>query len=307
MTAGPHDEAAGQAGGVIVGIDAGGSSTRARAVAHGQLVYQGAGGPGNPLAADEQTLQASYAAALAGCPRPARVAACVSGTASQAPRARIAGLLAGYFPDAVVQVVPDYVAAVLAAPRDTDVAVIAGTGSLVCSRAPDGTYAISGGRGWILGDHGSAARLGRAALEWFLDDPAAAPASLAAAVEDSFGSRDWRAIVSAVNSAASPAAMLARAAPLLTAAADEGARWAADRLDAEMTALAATAARHAEQHVPGPAVVRVALTGGVWTSRTARSDFAAALQRLCARPVIVTRSPGDPIEGAVRLAESMRP
>jgi glucosamine kinase len=307
------------AGRVLVGIDAGGSSTRARAVAagHGQVIYEGAGGPGNPLAADEQTLRASYGAALAGCPSPTHVGACVAGTGSAAQRARIAGLLAGYFPGAMVRVVPDFVAAFLAAPRDTDVCVIAGTGSLACSKAPDGSYAVSGGRGWILGDHGSASRLGRAALEWFVGDPAAVPADFAAAVEEMFGSGDWRRIVSAVNCAASPAALLARAAPLLTAAAERGAKWSVERLEAEMTALASTAVRHIEQHISGPALVptpepepvpvpvRVALAGGVWASPRAESTFCAAMERLSERQVIVRRSPGDPVEGAVRLAESM--
>src|SRR5262249_47577599 len=83
----------------------------------------------------------------------------------------------GRSPGADSQGAPDYVAAFLAAPRGTDACIVAGTGSVVCSRAADGGYRVSGGRGWILGDHGSAARLGRAALEHFVNHPAAVPAS----------------------------------------------------------------------------------------------------------------------------------
>jgi hypothetical protein len=54
--------------GVVGGIDAGGSSTWARAVDRGVVVHEGIGGPGNPIAADRQALRASYGAALAGCP-----------------------------------------------------------------------------------------------------------------------------------------------------------------------------------------------------------------------------------------------
>jgi N-acetylglucosamine kinase-like BadF-type ATPase len=293
-------------GDVVVGIDAGGSSTRARATRQGAVVYEGSGGPGNPLAADSETVRASYRMALAGCPAAAKVAACVSGTRGRAQREQIAGLLAGRFPGADIQVVPDYVAAFLAAPTGTDACVVAGTGSVVCSRAEDGSYQVSGGRGWILGDHGSAARLGRAALEHFVTHPAAVSPSFAATIGEIFGDGGWRSVVGAVQTARNPAPLLARAAPLLTAAAETRQCWATEQLEAEMTALAVTAARHIEQHIHGAPEVHVALCGGVWASRLARCSLTSAMARASSRRVIVTRSSSDPIEGAVRLAGSIR-
>lgn len=291
---------------VVVGIDAGGSRTRARAARQGAVVYEGSGGPGNPLTADSETVRASYRVALAGCPAAARVAACVSGARGQAQREQITGLLAGRFPGADIQVAPDYVAAFLAAPKGTDACVVAGTGSVVCSRTADGGYRVSGGRGWILGDHGSAARLGRAALEHFVDHPATVAPPFAAAIGEIFGDSDWRSVVRAVQTARNPAPLLARAAPLLTGAAQAQQRWAAEQLDAEMTALAATAARHIEQYIRGTQEVRIALCGGVWASRIARSSFTSAMARASSCLAIVARSPSDPIEGAVRLAGSIR-
>jgi N-acetylglucosamine kinase-like BadF-type ATPase len=292
---------------VVLGIDAGGSRTRARATRHGKVIYEGAGGPGNPFTTDLETLHASYLAALGGCPLPARVAACVSGAGRESRRAQITALLTDRFPGADVLVVPDYVAAFLAAPAGTDVCVVAGTGSVVCSEAADGTYPVSGGQGWILGDHGSATRLGRAALEQFVADPASANPSFTVAVEREFGASDWRLVVSAVSSARNPAPLLARAAPLLTAAAESSVPWAVDCLDAEMTTLAATAAGHIERHLSGAAELSVALSGGVWSSPLARSALIAALAQRCRCPVRVTRSSRDPVEGAVRLAARMRP
>jgi glucosamine kinase len=289
---------------VIVGIDAGGSSTRARAMAHGRVVHDGTGGPGNPVGSAEQTLEASYAAALAGCPAPDHVAACVSGAAGPEQRARITRLLAGLLPGAAVQVLPDYVAAAIAAPAGADLVVIAGTGSLVCSRTPDGSYQTSGGRGWIVGDRGSAASLGRALLEWFSDDPGSAGARIAVAVERQLGSADWRAIVRCLSTATSPAALLARAAPVLTCAAEHGASWASELLDQEMAALAGLAGRHIKRHLAGREVTRVALSGGVWNSAAAESSFTAAMKR--AHPGLeVTRSRLSPLDGALRLAETM--
>ena len=292
-------------GDVVVGIDAGGSRTRARATRQGAVVYEGSGGPGNPLTADPETVRASYRAALAGCPAAATVAACVSGARGQAQREQIAGLLAGRFPGADIQVAPDYVAAFLAARMGTDACIVAGTGSVVCSRAADGSYQVSGGRGWILGDHGSAARLGRAALEHFVNHLAAVPSSFAASIGEIFGDSDWRSVVRAVQTAPNPAPLLARATPLLTAAAQTRQPWATDLLDPEMTALAATAAGHIERHIHGAPKVDVALCGGVWASQIALSSLTSALARASGCPVSVTRSLSDPIEGAVRLAGSI--
>jgi N-acetylglucosamine kinase-like BadF-type ATPase len=303
---GQNDNMPSKARDVVVGIDAGGSSTRARATRQDTVVFEGSGGPGNPLTADQETVRASYRMALAGCPAAGRVAACVSGTRGRAQRAQIAGLLAGRFPGADIHVAPDYVAAFLAAPEGTDACIVAGTGSVVCSSGGDGGYLVSGGLGWILGDHGSAARLGRAALEHFVNHPAAVPASFTAAIGEIFGDSDRRSVVRAVQTARNPAPLLARAAPLLTAAAQTQQPWATERLDAEMTALAATAARHIEQHIPATPEVHVALCGGVWASQIARSSLISALAGASRRRAVVTRSPGDPLEGAVRLARSIR-
>lgn len=289
---------------VVIGIDAGGSATRARAVARGQVLPDGKGGPGNPLATDSQTLSASYAAALANYPEPDYIAACVSGTENPQQRIRISELLNTIFPNAVVQVHPDYVAAVMAAPADADLVVIAGTGSVVCSRTPEGDYVTSGGAGWILSDFGSAARLGRSALEWFCDDPAGASPEFSADIGSLLGSSDCRNVLSALSATPSPPAFLASAAPLLTRAVARGERWAAVRLQREMSTLAATAARHIERHLHQQEITRVALSGGVWRSPEAETCFTAAMTRT--RPgTVIVRSSLSPLDGAVRLADSM--
>jgi N-acetylglucosamine kinase-like BadF-type ATPase len=307
VTACPADEGEGEREEVIVGIDAGGSSTRARAVKRCGPVFEGVGGPGNPVAANPEAIRASYQAALDGCPAATRVAACVSGGGGEAARAQIADLLAHRFPGASVHVAPDYVAAFAAASPGRDLCIVAGTGSVVCSRGADGSFRVSGGRGWILGDHGGAARLGRAALEHYVADIVDVPASFAAAVRELFGDDDWRSVVRAVHAAPNPAPLLAKAAPLLTGAAESGQQWAIEQLSAEMSALAATAARHIDQYLTAAAgtdTVDIALSGGIWSSAAARSALDAALRRASDRALTVTRSLADPLAGAVRLAET---
>jgi glucosamine kinase len=291
--------------GVVVGIDAGGSSTRARAVDWGVVVHEGIGGPGNPIAADRQTLLDSYGAALAGCPPASRVVACVSGAGGSAERDQLRALLAGLIPGARIDVRPDYVAAVAAADEGTDVTIIAGTGSLICSRNPGGTFAVSGGRTWILGDHGSAARLGRCLLEWYCNDPDAAQGEFAVRVASAVGDSDWRQIVKLIRAAANPGALLARAAPILTSAAQAGHQWAIERLDAELALLAAATMRHIDRHLNSRDPVRAALAGGVWTSDLARSRFTAALSQLGPPAVLAEPSRLSPLDGAVRLAENL--
>jgi len=51
--------AEGGAADLVVGIDAGGTSTRARGVRYGHVVHEGTGGPGNPIAVDPAALRAS--------------------------------------------------------------------------------------------------------------------------------------------------------------------------------------------------------------------------------------------------------
>lgn len=290
---------------VAVGIDAGGSSTRARAVDRGVVVHEGIGGPGNPIAVDRQTLRASYGAALAGCPPAAQVVACVSGAGGAEERDQIRALLAELVPCTRTQVQPDYVAAVAAAPEGTDVTVIAGTGSLICSRNAGGTFAVTGGRTWILGDHGCAARLGRTLLEWYCNEPDAVQGELAASVAGAVGDRDWRQIVKLIRADANPAALLARAAPILTSAAQAGHQWAIERLDAELAMLAAATMRHIGRHLGARDTVRAALAGGVWNSSLATSSFAIALSQLGPPTVLAARSPLSPLDGAVRLAANL--
>jgi len=290
---------------VVLGIDAGGTRMRARAVVGTQVVFEGRGGPGNPLMVAQETLSASYDAALRGCPEPSRVGACVAGTRDAEARDRVVRLLRGHFPAAELHVVPDYVATFHAAPDETDVCVIAGTGSLICSYTA-GAYSLSGGYGWILGDHGGASRLGRAALEWIADNPACLGSrDLGGEIEALFSTRDMRRLVTLLHSSPAPAEFLARAAVTLTRRAEDGELWAVERLTHEMTLLARDVGAHVAAHFSDRPQVSVALSGGVWSSSAATGIFVDRLAKACPAAVSVARSRHEPIVGAVRFASSI--
>jgi glucosamine kinase len=283
---------------VVVGIDAGGTRTRALARHGDGVVHQGEGGPGNPLSTSARHLARSFAEALDGCPDPAIVAVCAAGAAGADGRGRIERLIRQRFPGVTVVVAPDYVAALMAAGADADVVVVAGTGSVVCSRADAGTARVSGGHGWIVGDHGSAARLGRSVLDHHCA-AAGVDATLAAAMHTAYGTSEPARLIAALHGSEAPAAFLARAAPVLTAAALDGHPWAIATLDRQMQALAVTTCAHVERW-SHPAA-RIALCGGVWRSAAARVAFERAIVRRLPRASVAACAT-TPTEGAVALA-----
>jgi N-acetylglucosamine kinase-like BadF-type ATPase len=285
---------------IALGIDAGGTATRACAVLDRRVVHEGSSGPGNPLAVDGAALLDHYEAALAGCPEPAVVAACVAGAGDPRARAHVEQLLRVRFPRSPVHVLPDYAAAWAAAPEEVDAVIVAGTGSIVCTRRGDGTFRVSGGLGWVIGDHGSAARLGRALLDWHGSSyPEPVPPFVVEALGSVYGTAEARLLARALGAAPAPAAYLARSAPALTAAAGAGHAHARELVAAEMRLLAATTASHL-----GDGGRRVALAGGVWRSDVCREAFAAALAELAAGST-TTLTRRRPVEGAVLLAEEL--
>lgn len=286
MTAGP----------VVVGIDGGGGHVGAVALADGEVVFRGEGGPGNPLAVDRKTLERSYADALVDCPSPTHVGVCAAGAGSQTGREVLTELVERRFPSAAVRVGADYMAVLFAA-AGYDLWVMAGTGSVIAS-IDGATVRSSGGRGWLLGDHGSASRLGRALLEVYVNDPDPA---LAAKIEEVAGTADWPSLVTRAQSGSQPAAWMARFAPLLTGYAQVGVPWAAAVLDVEMAGLAATTAAHARAWLMGRTALSVCLTGGVWRSVSASAAFEAELRRYLPQISVEVRQVDAPV-GAAQFA-----
>lgn len=288
-------------GALTVGIDAGGSHVDAVAVNGREVVFRGRGGPGNPMGTDRTVLAKSYRDALAGCPTPERVGACVAGCGAPKGKALVTELLSGLLPGVALVVGPDYLAAIHAAPVH-DMWVIAGTGSLVASWDTL-AVSVSGGRGWLLGDHGSAARLGRALLERYVDDPGADPA-LAAQVAAVAGTSDWREIVRQVQSGLAPGAWMAQFASLLCHRAESGDRWAAACLDQQMAALAEATGRHARSKLGRSDDLSVRLVGGVWRSSAATHAFEQFLGAVLSRPSVVSEPDLDLSLGAAAYAWS---
>lgn len=151
--------------GSFLGLDIGGSSSRARLVEDGQVVAE-ADGPGANVAVLPPDLVQSRLGALLSNMGAMRPDACCAGSAGAevpAGRERLAKLLASILPGCRVTVVHDARLVLAAAGVVSGIALISGTGSVAYGRDRDGREARAGGWGWLIGDDGSAAWLARKA------------------------------------------------------------------------------------------------------------------------------------------------
>lgn len=296
---------------LIVGVDGGGSKTRAL-VADGELRVLGEAAAGSSnvqsvgLDGAARAIGEAVAAALAaaGAPGARASAVCLglAGVGRPAQRERVAAWAAGAFGGAPCAVVTD-LEPVLAAgtPVGWGVAVIAGTGSSCLARAPGGPPLRVGGWGHLLGDEGSGYDLARRALRLATQtaDGRADAHALLRAVLDHYGAPAADALVGLAYADTAPATVAAVARPViaLAEAGDAHARALLDATAADLALLAATAARRL-----GLDAAPLALAGGLLgASPYLRDRLAAALAPALAPATYVA----DPARGTLVLARRL--
>lgn len=289
---------------VYLGLDCGGSTCRALALdATGEPIFWAQGGSANLANTPDDTLQRSLSKALEGAPTPDFVCGCFAGLIDQNHRQKAENLIRSFVPNAPLRLEPDYAAALRACPEGTTLCVIAGTGSIVCSRS-EGQLVRSGGGGFLLGDEGSGFRYGRAALRHFLNDPKEASEDLRGAIEQLFGTLEPGEIVQKVYKAAAPAALLAHLSASLLYDASQKAPYAVSCLQEETRALADTAIRHHARYHKEVQSPLIGLAGGMWKRQMVRDAFAAALGTSLPHAT-VRKSEMPPARGAALLAMEM--
>ena len=192
-------------------------------------------------------------------------------------------------------------------PDGWGLAVIAGTGSIAFTLDAQGRDSRAGGWGYLLGDEGSAFRLGllglRAACR--AADHVGEPTALLPALLKELGSQDPREFIPAVYRGKWDKAAIAALAPLVLATAAAGDAIATGIFEQETHELARTAAGAVRVGGLPLEGVPVALTGGlVVESAVYRERFLSQL-RACG----VTPGPvgvvDDPVVGAVVLARKL--
>ncbi|MEU8764159.1 BadF/BadG/BcrA/BcrD ATPase family protein [Streptomyces sp. NPDC048659] len=292
----------------VVGVDAGGTRTRARLAeaAGGRVLGEGAGGPGNALSVPPDALARHLAEALRGAlpPGGGSVAAVLGGFAGGGPgggreRAHAAltaaldlvGVRAGR-----VEVRGDADVAFAAGtgtPAD-GLVLIAGTGAAAARVAGRRAVRAADGDGWLLGDAGSGFWLGREALRAVLRalDGRGPATALTGPVAALCGGLTKEHVVRYAY-AAEPV-RLAALSPLVVEAAAGGDEVASALLDEAAAELAATVTALAPR--PGEPLV---VTGGLL------GPGGPLLPRLRARvaPLGLVPDPvRDGLAGAVALA-----
>lgn len=298
---------------LFVGMDVGGTRSRAAVVdAAGRLRGAAQGPGGNPMSHPPEqafrTMATALGAALEGL-EAAHVRAAVIGLAGggSLPRTRMQEALAGLSTSTGIGCLPVVVGDVVAAfaagtPSPDGTVLIAGTGAVAARII--GWVHVDGvdGHGWLLGDRGSAFWLGRCAARAALAalDGRQEKTVLLAAVTEALlgtprsGAGTAEQIVTAVHAAAPIA--LAALAPLVSTAAGAGDAVALRIVDAAAAALVADVAA-----IRAPDDVTPIVLGG---SVAAGDNPVAELtrKRLEAHWPSLTVIAGDAARGAAWLA-----
>ena len=295
---------------VAVGVDAGGTATRALVSSNGHPAgaAEGAGANATTLGTDDaaDAILTVVRKALAHR-RPAAVVVGAAGAGRRSVSAELEELIAAAFPAARVSVGDDAVIALRAAiPAGPGVVLIAGTGSIAYAENGERRARI-GGLGYLAGDEGSAYAIGLAAVRLYgrvLDGRARADETTDL-VARALDAPDRDAYLDALYDVPHAPATIAALAPGIIAFAGKGNRAAAkivQQAGLELGELVKSAARAVGLHEASP---RVALAGGLLTENS--------LLTFLLETRIVGDLPGAEIlrgrdgaaTGALRLAEAL--
>ncbi|MEV5715747.1 BadF/BadG/BcrA/BcrD ATPase family protein [Amycolatopsis mediterranei] len=300
-----------------VGVDAGGTSTRAALVdATGAVLGTGRGDGANPNAHAPEVAADRIAGAITaalGAHDPGAVRACVVGMAGvsklsdQGVAAVFTATWARIGLTCPVRTVADAeVAYASATPAPDGTVVVAGTGSIVGRIRKRRLAGTTGGYGWLLGDEGSAFWLGREAVRSTLEalgrgrplDGLPSAVLTAALGLSGLDVRDddarlaaSRALITAANAEAP--VRLARFAPLVSAAHDAGEPAAREIVDRAAGFLAENALAAREPGESTPVVLVGSVLGGA-------SPVGELVRRRLAGLEVLTSSDG--VLGAAWLA-----
>jgi len=283
----------------VLGLDIGGSSSRARLRANGHAAVD-LEGPGANVATLDWGLVGDRLSALLDRLGDAHPEACCAGAAGAeipAARARLEALLARMLPGCRLAVVHDARLVLAAAGVEAGIALVAGTGSVAYGRSSDGRESQRGGWGWMLGDDGSAVWITREAAREVTAraDDGRPLGALGAALLAACGAEEVRALTANLHAMREPL-QWAAAATAVFATYDRDAA-SQDIVRRAAGALAKLAGDLSDSlGVAGPVV----LAGGLLLHQPRLE--AAVRDRLALRCVRLVE---PPVEGAVRLAEEL--
>jgi N-acetylglucosamine kinase-like BadF-type ATPase len=294
---------------LVVGMDAGGTKTRAFAVARGgEIVGRGAGGGANLLSSPDPqgSIAAALREALAGRIPDAVVLSCAGGE-READRAKGRAILAALLgPDVAVDVTHDAKAALYAGnPAGCGVVLISGTGSIAYGRNDQGVEARCGGWGYLVGDEGSAVWIGQEGLRAasYDHDGRGSPTAITRHLFLDLGAEDFNDVLPLLYGKPHPSPAILAATRAVARAFAEGDGIAVNIVQRGARSLADMAATvaHRLSLEGGP----VYLAGGAFENvgpleKAVRLELLSALPRAAVEPV-----GEEPAMGAARLAAAL--
>jgi len=304
--------------GILLGLDGGGTQTRAAvATASGEIIGRGGAGACNLAAVQPaEALQAALAAAdialkEAGQGRADIAAVCagVAGVSYAARRDQFEAGLQDAFPRARVAVEPDYVVALAGATGGKPgVIVIAGTGSVAYGENASGERHKTGAYGYLIDDGGSGYGVGRAALAAVLRaaDGTGEPTRLSARILDALGLSAPADLIPAVYGGKLSRVEIAGLSRTVAQAAQEEDTVASALLMRAGGVLAhlahgVTQRLFAGADTPFPVVP----IGGLWNAGPHLADVFTRSLRRFAPTAELTPPLQSPVEGAVRRAMTL--
>ena len=296
---------------LIVGVDAGGSKTRAVSWSNGEAVGQALGGagvvrPGRALAAAGVIAElARRALASAGVLRADALVVGAAGAGRETERRELLQSLKSENVAGRVIVVTDVELAQAAAFGDgPGIVLSAGTGSIAVGRDADGHVVRQGGYGWQLSDEGSGYALARSALQAVgrAHDGRGPDTALVADILRAVRGEQFDDLVRwGITASVGEVAALASTVLTLSQQGDAVARAITDEAADQIVALALRAAAL----IARPRPVPLALAGGLVGPGSPLRERVTGL--LAASPLVaVGRVPVDPLDGALFLAKGVK-
>lgn len=302
---------------IVLGLDGGGTQTRALAATSEGVVGQGTGGVCNiaavPVAQALRSAQDAARAALAGVGDSAQVRAVCAGVAGCSFEDRRVAFEKGLlelFPHSHISVVPDYAIALTGATRGTPgVIVIAGTGSAAYGENGAGETHKAGAYGYLIDDAGSGYGVGRLALAAVLraEDGTGEVTSLRERILEALGIASLAEIVSGVYGGDIDRVAVASLSQAVALAAmeddDPVARALLMRAGGALAQLAhgVTARLFPDAAQPFPLVP----IGGLWNVGPPLFDVFARSVRRFAPQAMIGPPQSPPVQGAVQRALGM--
>ena len=288
----------------LLGIDIGGTHSRARLWSGGQVVAESRAPSASLPAAGAGGARSALTALLADLrldPREPLDAICVgsAGLSVAGVRQFLRGQLAPLTRSGAVVIVSDVMLVLPAAGLDEGIAVICGTGSMAVGSLRDQTVQV-GGWGYLLGDGGGGYWIVREALRVLLArrDHGRPLGDLGRELLSATGAADLAALHRLFYEQPHFPGGWARHAALVLDSPDPAAAAIAARAGKAVAGLAAAAARQLDPPEPLPVVLAGGLLGNAVFRRAACRAVALALP---GSDVSVLAD--EPVAGAIRLAE----